>query len=99
MDDARELRVCESLRSVCHVAGGAADLRSEVLPIGGVRGRARVNSAEVEAKLLSALTNMGFRRGESKKVVAALGRQGDTRRQGAGHLAALLRQALAMLVP
>ncbi len=99
VDDARELCACESLSSLCHVAGGAGDLRSEVLPSGAVRGQARVNSAEVESKLLRALTNMGFRRAESKKAVAALARRGDTRSQGAEHLVVLVRKALTILVP
>ena len=79
--------------------GGAADLRSEVLPSGGVRGQARVDSAGVESKLLRALTNMGFRRGESKKAVAALATRGKIRSHGAEPLAVLVRQALAILVP
>ena len=115
LDDACELRARESLRHLEHAAGEAADLDSKFLPGRAVRNEAYVGrrpergaiapnaplvpSAEVRSKLLSALTNMGFRHGESKKAVAALAWRGDGRSQSAEHLAALVRQALAVLVP
>ncbi len=99
VDDACELRANQSFRSLEHAAGGAADLDAETSRGREVRDQARVNSADVESKLVSALTNMGFRRGESKKAVAALACRGDTRGPRAEHLATLLRQALAILVP
>ncbi len=98
-DHAAELRADESLLCPQHVAGGTANLASEVLPRSEVRGEARVDSAEMQSRLVSALTNMGFRRGESKKAVAALELRGDTHCQRAEDLAALVRQALAILVP
>ncbi len=61
--------------------------------------QACVDSAEMESKLLSALTNMGFRRGESKKAVAALAWRADGHSQGDKPLVDLLRQALTILVP
>ncbi len=61
--------------------------------------RVRADSAEIESKLLSALTNMGFRRRESKKAAAALAWQSDRGSCGDGHFVTLLRQALTMLVP
>ncbi len=99
VDDACELRANQSFRSLEHAAGGAADLDAETSRGREVRDQACVNSADVESKLVSALTNMGFRRGESKKAVAALACRGDTRGPHAAHTTALLRQALAILVP
>ena len=97
-DDPCELHANELLRHLEHVADSAADPASEPLPRGEVRDQTCANSAEVESKLVSALTNMGFRNRESKKAVAALAWRSDTRSQGAEHLAALVRQALAILV-
>ncbi len=99
VDVACELLASESLRSLQHAAGRAADLEAEALPAGEVRDPACVDSTDVDSKLVSALTNMGFRRRESKKAVVELACRRDTRGQGTEHLAALLRQALAILVP
>ncbi len=83
-DDANRLRASESLRCLEHEAGGAAEPGSELWPRGEARDQ--MDSTELESKLLSALTNMGFRRGESKRAVAALGRQetGNARRGALG---------------
>ncbi len=97
--DACELHANESLRYLEHAAGGAAGLRSELLPSGAAASQACADSAEMESKLVSALTNMGFRRGESKKAAAALAWRGDNHNQRAVDLAALVRRALAILVP
>ncbi len=99
MEESCGPRCSESLRCLEHVAGGAADPQSEVVPSGQVRDQACVDAAEVESRLLSALTNMGFRRGDSKRAIAALAQHGDSRSQGGELLVALLRQALAILVP
>ena len=96
-NDGCELRASESPRCLEQLAGGATDLGSELSLTGN--DEACVHSSQMESKLVSALTNMGFRRGESKKAVAALAWQGDTHGQRAEDLAALLRRALAILVP
>ncbi len=92
VDDARELCASESLRSLQHVPGGGAELEAEPLePLGGERYQACVDSVAVESQLISALTHMGFRRGESKRAVASLAYRGDAHSPRAEHLAALLR--------
>ncbi len=97
--DATELRVSESLGSFQPAASQAANMEGEAVEGGKLRDQASADSANVESKLLSALTHMGFRRGESKKAVAALACRGDTCGEPAEPLAALLRQALTILVP
>ena len=98
-NDAWELRASEPLGHFEHLTGEAAELGWELSPRGEKRDRPRADSAEMQSKLLSALTNMGFRHRESKKAVAALAWPGDSRSQCAEHLTALVRQALAILVP
>ncbi len=94
-----EFRASQSLGHLEHVADAAAESETELLPRGEVRDEARVDSAEMKSKLVSALTNMGFRQRESKKAVATLAWRDDSRSQSAEHLAALVRRALAILVP
>ena len=99
VEDACELRASESLGAFEHAARGVAELEADASSSCKECDQVCVDSAEMQSKLLSALTNMGFRRGESKKAVAALACRGGTGSQGAEHLAALLRRALTILVP
>ncbi len=81
------------------LGGGAARTADAVVQEGSVGASLEhAGQVEMESMLLSALANMGFRRGESKKAVAGLAWRAGDRVEGTARFVLLLRPALSVLV-
>ncbi len=74
------------------------DSRRDDADAASLRGTRTLRPDEMEARLLCALTTMGFRRGESKKALATLTLL-PSADENVARFKTLLRQALAVLVP
>ena len=75
------------------------DSRRDDADAASLAGSRALRPDEMESRLLCALTTMGFRRGESKKVLATLTIQPSGSEGNVARFKTLLRQALEVLVP